>query len=75
MVGGVGSVGGGGGVQTHFHVKPNSVEVVLRLSWGCDNKSCWDYAAQKRGNLQCTMYSFRVDTLHLDTEQINVHFF
>ena len=27
----------GGGVQTHFHVKPNSVEVVLRLSWGCDN--------------------------------------
>ena len=30
-------VGGGGGVQTHFHVKPNSVEVVLRLSWGCDN--------------------------------------
>ena len=28
---------GGGGVQTHFHVKPNSVEVVLRLSWGCDN--------------------------------------
>ena len=33
----VGGVGGGGGVQTHFHVKPNSVEVVLRLSWGCDN--------------------------------------
>ena len=30
--------GGGGGVQTHFRVKPNSVEVVLRLSWGCDNK-------------------------------------
>ena len=30
-------VGGGGGVQSHFHVKPNSVEVVLRLSWGCDN--------------------------------------
>ena len=28
---------GGVGVQTHFHVKPNSVEVVLRLSWGCDN--------------------------------------
>ena len=28
---------GGGGVQSHFHVKPNSVEVVLRLSWGCDN--------------------------------------
>ena len=27
----------GGGVQTHFRVKPNSVEVVLRLSWGCDN--------------------------------------
>ena len=27
----------GGGVQTHFHVKPNSVEVVLRLSWGCNN--------------------------------------
>ena len=25
------------GVQTHFRVKPNSVEVVLRLSWGCDN--------------------------------------
>ena len=36
--GGVGWVGGGvDGVQTHFHVKPNSVEVVLRLSWGCDN--------------------------------------
>ena len=35
VVGGVGGVGGG--VQTHFHVKPNSVEVVLRLSWGCDN--------------------------------------
>ena len=29
--------GGVGGVQTHFRVKPNSVEVVLRLSWGCDN--------------------------------------
>ena len=28
---------GGVGVQSHFHVKPNSVEVVLRLSWGCDN--------------------------------------
>ena len=26
-----------GGVQTHFRVKPNSVEVVLRLSWGCGN--------------------------------------
>ena len=26
-----------GGVQTHFRVKPNSVEVVLRLSCGCDN--------------------------------------
>ena len=26
---------GGGGVQTHFRVKPNSVEVVLGLSWGC----------------------------------------
>ena len=25
------------GVQSHNHVKPNSVEVVLRLSWGCDN--------------------------------------
>ena len=39
VVGGV-----GGGVQSHFHVQPNSVEVVLRLSWGCDNKntsSCW----------------------------------
>ena len=33
----VGGGGVGGGVQTHFHVKPNSVEVVLRLSWGCDN--------------------------------------
>ena len=33
VVGGV----GGGGVQSHFRVKPNSVEVVLRLSWGCDN--------------------------------------
>ena len=29
---------GGGGVQSHFRVKPNSVEVVLRLSWGCDNE-------------------------------------
>ena len=29
-----------GGVQSHNHVKPNSVEVVLRLSWGCDNKNC-----------------------------------
>ena len=29
--------GGWGGVQSHNHVKPNSVEVVLRLSWGCDN--------------------------------------
>ena len=28
---------GWGGVQSHFRVKPNSVEVVLRLSWGCDN--------------------------------------
>ena len=27
---------GGGGVQSHNHVKPNSAEVVLRLSWGCD---------------------------------------
>ena len=26
-----------GGVQSNFYVKPNSVEVVLRLSWGCDN--------------------------------------
>ena len=25
------------GVQSHFRVKPNSVEVVLRLSWGFDN--------------------------------------
>ena len=25
------------GVQSHNCVKPNSVEVVLRLSWGCDN--------------------------------------
>ena len=32
-VGGV----GWGGVQNHFHVKPNSVEVVLRLILGCDN--------------------------------------
>ena len=34
-----GWVGGGwvAGVQSHFRVKPNSVEVVLRLSWGCDN--------------------------------------
>ena len=29
--------GGGGGMQTHFRVKPNSVEAVLRLSWGCGN--------------------------------------
>ena len=29
-----------GGVQSHNHVKPNSVEVVLRLSWGCDNIFC-----------------------------------
>ena len=28
-VGGWGGGGGGVGVQTHFHVKPNSVEVVL----------------------------------------------
>ena len=28
--------GVGGCVQTHYRVKPNSVEVVLRLSWGCD---------------------------------------
>ena len=28
---------GWGGVQSHNHVKPNSVEVVLRLSTGCDN--------------------------------------
>ena len=34
----VGGGGGGVGVQTHFRVKPNSVEVVLRFSWGCDNK-------------------------------------
>ena len=29
----------GGGVQTHFRMKPNSVEVRLRFefSWGCDN--------------------------------------
>ena len=32
--------GGVGGVQTQFRVKPNSVEVVLRLSWGGDNKFC-----------------------------------
>ena len=25
------------GVQSHNLVKPHSVEVVLRLSWGCDN--------------------------------------
>ena len=35
----VGGGGGGVGVQTHFHVKPNSVEVVLRLSWGCENNN------------------------------------
>ena len=34
-----GWVGGGGGVQIHNHVKPNSVEVFLRLRWGCDNIS------------------------------------
>ena len=40
VVGGV----GGGGVQSHFRVKPNSVEVVLRLSWGCDKKNvCPDF--------------------------------
>ena len=33
---GWGGWGGVGGVQTHFRVKPNSVEVVLRLGWGCD---------------------------------------
>ena len=33
--GGVG--GGGGGMNSNNSVKPNSVEVVLRLSWGCDN--------------------------------------
>ena len=27
----------GGGVQSDFLVNPNSVEVVLRLCWGCDN--------------------------------------
>ena len=27
------------GVQSHFHVKSNSVEVVLRLCWGCDNNA------------------------------------
>ena len=37
--GGVGGGVGWGGVQSHFRVKPNSVEVVLRLSWGCDNSS------------------------------------
>ena len=42
--------GGVGGVQTHFHVKPNSVEVVLRLSWGCDNKTVW-LTQEKRLNI------------------------
>ena len=31
-------VGGGWGLQSHFHVKPNRcVEVRLRLGWGFDN--------------------------------------
>ena len=33
-------VGWGGGVQSHFHVKPNSVEVVLRLSWAVTIERC-----------------------------------
>ena len=31
--------GGGVGVQTHFHVKPNSVEI----SWGCVELGLWQY--------------------------------
>ena len=37
----------GGGVQSHFRVKPNSVEVVLRLTWGCDNFQCDIHEARK----------------------------
>ena len=29
-------------MQSHNHVKPNSVEVVLRLSWDCDNLMGFD---------------------------------
>ena len=32
-------LGGGRGVNSNNPVKPNSVEVVLRLSWGCDKKT------------------------------------
>ena len=35
-MGGVGAWGGGV-VNSNNCVKPNSVEFVLRLSWGCDN--------------------------------------
>ena len=40
-------VGWGGGVQSHFRVKPNSVEVVLWLSCGFDKNLCYLESAQK----------------------------
>ena len=36
------------GVNSNNHVKPNSVEVVLRSSWGCDNnKKNWHRAGSQ----------------------------
>ena len=54
--------GGGGGVQSHFHVKPNSGEIALRLSWGCDNifvykgaKNCLFGNSKKEKELTCLL--------------------
>ena len=40
--------GVGGGMKSNNRVKPNSVEVVLRLSWGCDNYSQLSLAKQHK---------------------------
>ena len=45
MVGGCG-MWDGGGVQIDFHV-----EVVLRLSWGCDN---WSFKSTMGQILECS---------------------
>ena len=49
---------GGVGVLSHNHVKPNSVEVVLRLSWGCDN------SRMNEDSLTC-----QCSTVHINVQQ------
>ena len=43
-------VGGGGGVQTHFHVKSNSVEVVTILILDTSLNQLYEERANKKYN-------------------------